>query len=112
MEGIYIPKILNRYAYKKFPIQKRCSNPSCRCLLPYRIIYNGKISYNYLPHRWYGDRQRKFYCSEWCKECDNLPKLHFCKKCGKLTEEMLRKNGEPSGVYRRLCDNCWKPKNV
>ncbi len=50
----------------------------------------------------------KNYCSLWCLEEDNIyTNRHYCKSCGGITLEILRKGKNTgTGMYPKYCKDC------
>lgn len=60
-----------------------------------------------------GDYMRgKLYCSEWCREMgeDQAIAYHKCKYCDKGTSPYIRSDGRKTGIYRKVCDECFENK--
>lgn len=85
-----------------------------------KCFYSNLPKKNIIPHRCkycktiltYKDKYYKLgYCSEWCYEIENPPKIVGCGVCGIPLKPILRKhmvNGKiyinSSGVYAKYCD--------
>jgi hypothetical protein len=91
-ELLYVPTYTND-RIPEILVIRRC--PYCKVILKGALDGYGKT---------------KEYCSEWCWEMENPPNIHECTSCGMATLPIPRSNGKTSGVYRRLCDECYKLK--
>lgn len=89
------------------------SKPLERCKFCGTVINEGVLK----------NLKNKGYCSKWCKEEANPPKIvHVCLDCGTATDPILQKHpkgkfyeqtGEflkPCGMYYKLCFKCYLKK--
>lgn len=90
-DEIYVSPYTDRWIARK-PVILRCKWCSA-------IIYSTMTPF-----------YEKGYCSEWCWEMENPPKLrHFCKNplCeAVITVKIKKKDGTSSGYFPKFCEDC------